>query len=123
MGRFGPGELLLLTPFLLIPLLTTLGLALWARHLGKTRSGRFWRVAHWLPWAALGALVSSTCVTAALLMPVFRAVANVAPEHKQELLDAGIAEATGLGALCAVPAAILYLFCFTTLLVASFRRS
>lgn len=86
-------------------LLRSLGKRVAARH-GDTRG---WRIASWLPIAAL--LIASVGLAFAFsgLFQAFDAVGHAAPDQRQQILEEGISEAMTVIKIAGPVAAWLYL--------------
>lgn len=125
MATFAPNELFIVVPLLLgfgLQLAFTVGLWIWGRRVAaKHGGGRAWRWAARMPVAALAVGFLGAGVTVAALAREFRAIADVPPAQKANLLSEGIARAMLATAVAAPVSLLLYLASVVVFIVGSAR--
>lgn len=105
----------------IIPLLITLGLFLWGRSVAHKHGTRGWRLASWMPIAAIVIHHLGLAGTVVGLVVSFSAVANVTAAERASALSDGIATAMWSTAIGLGLSLTLYLASVITFGIGSFR--
>ncbi len=106
----GVGELLVVIVVLCVlavPGGLSIALWRWGRRIAVRRGTRAWRIASAIPLVGGALLGLGMCVTSALLVPAFAAVAGADSAEKATVLAKGISEAMNCGAFFGLGALLL----------------